>query len=129
MAEALASIDIAATVLNSKEELLHELVLKNLYILTTNISGLEVGGNVGELWSKHKILAGGVANDVIRLQGVLTGETLDHDALINGMVNAINGDKEHMCMGRSAPVRLQRALVLAKENNLSLPMLERISSL
>jgi len=129
VAEALASIDIAATVLNSKDELLHELVLKNLYILTTNISGLEVAGNVGELWSKHKILAGGVANDVIRLQGVLTGEILDHDALISGMVNAINGDKEHMCMGRSAPVRLQRALVLAKENNLSLPMLERISSL
>ena len=83
-------------------------------------------GNYG---ASIKYLLAGVANDVIRLQGVLTGETLNHDALIGGMVNAINGDKEHMCMGRSAPVRLQRALVLAKENNLSLPMLERISSL
>ncbi len=127
--EALASIDIAARVLDSKADLLHELVLKNLYILTTNISGLEVGGNVGDLWREHKILASGVANDVIRLQGILTGEILNHDELINGMENAINGDTEHMCMGRSAPVRLQRALVLAKENNFSLPMLERISNL
>ncbi len=129
VSEALATIDIATRVLHSKAKLLHELVLKNLYILTTNISGLEVGGNVGDLWSKHKTLAGGVANDVIRLQEMLTGEVLDHNALISGMVDAFNGDKEHMCMGRSAPVRLQRALVLAKENNLSLPMLERISSI
>ena len=129
VAEALISIDIAAIVLDTKEKLLHELVLKNLYILTTNISGLEIGGNVGELWAKHKTLASGVANDVIRLQSALTGETLDHDALINGMVKAINGDKEHMCMGRSAPDRLKRALMLAKENSLSLPMLERIANL
>jgi ketopantoate reductase len=129
LVDALASIDIAARVLGSKANLLHELVLKNLYILTTNISGLEVGGNVGDLWRKHKILANGVANDVIRLQGLLTGETLNHDELINGMESAINGDEEHMCMGRSAPVRLQRALVLARKNNLSLPMLERISNL
>ena len=129
VATALASIGISARVLNTSAELLHELVLKNLYILTTNISGLEVAGNVGDLWGQHKILASGVANDVIRLQSTLTGETLDHDALIEGMVDAINGDKEHMCMGRSAPVRLQRALQLAKKNSLSLPMLERISSL
>lgn len=127
--DALASIDITARVLSSSEELLHELVLKNLYILTTNISGLEVAGNVGELWRDHKILANGVANDVIRLQTALTGKTLNHDALINGMVDAINGDKEHMCMGRSAPVRLQRALQLAKDHHLSLPTLERISNL
>ena len=129
VASALASIDISAKVLSTSAELLHELVLKNLYILTTNISGLEVAGNVGDLWSKHKILASGVANDVIRLQSALTRTTLNHDALMDGMINAINGDKEHICMGRSAPVRLQRALLLAKENRLSLPMLERIASL
>ena len=129
VASALAAIDISTKVLSTSAELLHELVLKNLYILTTNISGLEVAGNVGDLWSKHKILASGVANDVIRLQSALTGATLNHDALMDGMINAINGDKEHICMGRSAPVRLQRALLLAKENRLSLPMLERIASL
>ena len=129
VADALASIDIAATVLADEAALLHELVLKNVYILTTNITGLEVGGNVGQLWDEHKLLAESVALDVIRLQEALTGQALDHQGLIDGMVNAFNGDREHMCMGRSAPVRLQRALMLAQQNDLSLKMLERIAAL
>ena len=129
VADALASIDIAATVLADEAALLHELVLKNVYILTTNISGLEVGGNVGQLWDEHKLLAESVALDVIRLQEALTGQALDHQGLIDGMVNAFDGDREHMCMGRSAPVRLQRALMLAQQNDLSLKMLERIAAL
>ena len=129
VADALASIDIATTVLDDKTSLLHELVVKNVYILTTNIAGLEVAGNVGELWSDHQSVASMVAEDVIRLQEALTGESLDSAALIAAMVNAFNGDKEHMCMGRSAPVRLQRALALAAKYDLSLPTLERISKL
>ena len=129
VADALASIDIATTVLPDEAALLHELVLKNVYILTTNIAGLEVGGNVGQLWDEHKLLAESVALDVIRLQEALTGKPLDHQGLIDGMVNAFDGDREHMCMGRSAPVRLQRALMLAEQNDLSLSMLERIAAL
>jgi len=129
VADALASIDIATTVLDDKTSLLHELVVKNVYILTTNIAGLEVGGNVGELWSDHQSVASMVAEDVIRLQEALTGESLDSAALIAAMVNAFNGDKEHMCMGRSAPVRLERALALAAKYDLSLPTLERISKI
>ena len=127
--DALATIDISSTVLADEAALLHELVLKNVYILTTNIAGLEVGGNVGELWHEHHKIAHAVVSDVIRLQEALTGEILDHKLLIDGMVAAFNGDPEHMCMGRSAPVRLQRALSLAAANNLSLGMLERISKL
>ena len=127
--DALASIGIAAAVLSDEAALLHELVLKNVYILTSNIAGLEVGGNVGQLWDENKTIANAVAAEVIRLQEALAGKTLSHQALINGMVAAINGDREHMCMGRSAAMRLQRALSLATENDLSLPMLERISTL
>ena len=129
VADALASVDIPTTVLADKAALLHELVLKNVYILTTNIAGLEVGGNVGQLWDEHRILAESVALDVIRLQEALSGQALDHQALIDGMVVAFEGDREHICVGRSAPVRLQRALVLAEQNNLSLSMLERIAAL
>jgi len=129
VADALAAIDIAATVLPDAEALLHELVLKNVYILTTNIAGLEVGCNVGQLWHEHNAVAIAVAADVIALQEALTGETLDHQALIDGMVDAFNGDSEHMCMGRSAPGRLQRALKLAEEHVLKLATLERISAL
>lgn len=129
VADALASIDIAARVLADDAQLLQELVLKNVYILTTNIAGLEVAGNVGQLWDEHNELATAVASDVIRLQEALTGQSLDHEALIAGMVKAFGGDREHMCMGRSAPARLQRALSQAAELGLSLPALERIARL
>ena len=129
VADALASIDIPTRVLADEAALLHELVVKNVYILTTNIAGLEVGGNVGQLWDEHKVIAESVALDVIRLQEALTGQALDHQALIESMVDAFNGDREHMCMGRSAAVRLQRALMLAQQNNLTLNMLERIAIL
>ena len=129
VADVLSSVGIEATVLSAKAALLHELVVKNVYILSANIAGLEVGGNVGDLWSKHKVVAESVALDVIRLQEALTGEALNHQKIIDGMVNAFNGDPEHMCMGRSAAVRLQRALMLARQNNLTLSMLERIAAL
>jgi ketopantoate reductase len=129
IADALASIDIAARVLTDKTALLHELVLKNVYILTTNIAGLDVAGNVGQLWDEHNQLARDVANEVIRLQESLTGQSLDSEALIDGMVEAFNGDREHMCMGRSAPGRLQRAMALAGENGLELAALQRITEL
>jgi len=97
VADALASIDIATTVLDDEAALLHELVVKNVYILTTNIAGLEVGGNVGQLWDEHRDVAEAVATDVIRLQEALTGKTLNHQALIESMVNAFNGDR--VCSG------------------------------
>jgi len=127
IADALAVIDIAATVLADEAALLHELVLKNVYILTTNISGLEVGGNVGQLWEKHNAVAYDVAIDVISLQEALIGQPLEHQQLIDGMVKAFNGDREHICMGRSASVRLQRALTLADEKGLNLKVLQKIS--
>ncbi len=123
----LASIDIPARELQSEEELLHELVLKNVYILTTNIAGLEVGGTVSELWQNHQALAREVAAEVIRLQEKLTGQTLDAEKLIEGMLVAFDGDPDHNCMGRSAPARLARALKLADEYGLELPRLKQIA--
>ncbi|PCI07137.1 MAG: hypothetical protein COB77_05410 [Gammaproteobacteria bacterium] len=125
--DALASIDITTHLLTDATTLAHELVLKNVYILTTNIAGLAVAGNVGQLWDKHNQLAIDVANEVIKLQEVLSGQSLDSQTLIDGMVNAFNGDREHMCMGRSAPVRLKRALAIAQINDIKLDTLEKIS--
>ncbi|MCW8831126.1 MAG: hypothetical protein OQK32_06340 [Gammaproteobacteria bacterium] len=128
IAEALVSIDIATHVLQKSEDLLFELVLKNVYILTTNIAGLQVGGNVGELWENHRNVAIAVASEVIELQQALTGLEFDVDAMIRAMVNAFKGDPNHQCMGRSAPARLARALDLAEENGLNLEMLKKISA-
>ncbi len=112
--------------LDSEEQLLFELVRKNLYILTTNIAGLVTGGTVQELWREHRTLAIEVAEDVLALQQWLTGNELDKKALINGMLQAFDGDPEHGCTGRSAPARLQRAIQLADEADLEVPVLHRI---
>ena len=127
VADALSAIHIATRVLNNSDELLFELVLKNVYILTTNIAGLEVGGNVGELWEQHQSVAREVAGEIIGLQQKLTGQSLDAEALINSMVEAFHGDLQHGCMGRSAPARLERALKLADEHGLELNKLKQIA--
>jgi len=89
VADALSSVDIAANVLASVEDLLFELALKNVYILTTNISGLETGGTVGEFWSKHQDVATEVANEIVLLQQKLTGQSLHKEPLIEAMVDAL----------------------------------------
>ena len=124
--EAMASIDIPVSVLADDEQLLFELVVKNLYILTSNIAGLKVGGTVGELWNDHQSFAMDVVNDVIALQEALTGQTFNKQALIDAMVTAFNGDPDHKCMGRSAPARLERALQLAEQHGLDVPTLNAI---
>ncbi len=126
--QALASIDIACRTLATADELLHELVLKNVYILTTNICGLVAGGTVGELWLRHEKLARQVADEVMDIQQWLTGVDLDREALLDGMLVAFKGDLEHKCMGRSAPARLERALAFADEAGLAVPRLREIAA-
>ena len=125
---ALEALNIPATTLESADQLLFELVRKNLYILTTNIAGLVAGGNVSELWQNHRTLAIEVAEDVLTLQEHLTGQSLDNKALIDAMLVAFDGDPEHGCTGRSAAQRLQRALQLADEADLEVQTLRRIQA-
>ncbi len=127
---ALASIKIPCHTLKQEKDLLSELVLKNLYILTINIAGLALGGGtVFELWNNHRLLADDVANDVLDIQEYLTSEKFDRKALMAGMLKAFEGDWQHQCMGRSAPARLQRALSQADEAGLSVKKLREIASL
>lgn len=123
---ALAALDIPAVTLNSADELCYELVRKNVYILTSNICGLVTGGNVQQLWSQHQALAREVAHEIIDIQEWLTSQTFDREQLIAGMREGIEGDPEHMCMGRSAPARLKRALEFADEAKLPVAKLRHI---
>ena len=120
---ALTAVNIPTTLLTDEEALLFQLVLKNLYILTTNIAGLRTGGNVGELWRDNQSFARQIAGEVITLQEALTNKTFDQEALIDAMVAAFEGDPLHQCMGRSAPARLQRSLSHAERLRLDLPQL------
>ena len=127
LADALATLDIPVRMLADEDALVFELILKNVYIITTNIAGLRVGGSVGELWSQHRELAENIAREVMQLQFALTGEVIEPDRLMSGMLEAFNGDLEHQCMGRSAPARLDRALNLARQYKLDLPTIEMVS--
>jgi len=122
----LSTIDIPVEVKASAEEMEFELVLKNIYILTTNIAGLQCGGNVEYLWNEQNTLALEVANEVMDIQAALTGKVLDRPLLMQGFLNAINGDLQHMCMGRSAPGRLTRAIRFADAEGLAVPKLRQI---
>lgn len=125
--DALSSVDIAVKIVPDAASMLSELVVKNLYILTSNIAGLEVGGNVGQLWSDHRDVAEAVIDDILLIQEQLSGQALNNSELIDLMLVAFNGDPEHMCMGRSAPARLQRALDQAKQFGIKLNKLPTIN--
>lgn len=124
--DALATLDIPARKLADADELRQELVIKNVYILTTNICGLVTGGDVADLWTNHQALAREVVNEVIDIQQVLTGHDYDCERLIQGMLEGINGDLAHKCMGRSAPARLARALQQADAAGLAVPRMRAI---
>ena len=128
LARALGTLGIPVQQLKRPRDLLFELVLKNLYILTSNIAGLRTGGTVSELWANHQPFAREVANEVIRLQEGLTGTRFDHDPLIAAMVRAFEGDPDHRCTGRSAPARLARALKHAEQIGIELPTLRAIAA-
>ncbi|HEY9099801.1 MAG TPA: hypothetical protein VIN38_13115 [Thiobacillus sp.] len=127
LCRALTSIDLPCREVAMGDELLFELVRKNVYILTTNIAGLKTGGTVSELWAQHEAFARQVANEVMDIQDALTGVIHNRDALIAGMLEAFDGDPMHGCTGRSAPARLKRALEHADAFELSVPTLRGLA--
>ena len=126
---ALSSLNISTKILQSQAELLFELVLKNVYILTTNIAGLKTGGSVGELWNQHQDFARDIATEVIEIQESLTRSSFDTASLIQAMQTAFDGDPDHQCMGRSAPARLSRAISHADKYGLAVPLLRQLQTI
>ena len=125
---AMESLAIPCWELDSQESLEFELVRKNVYILTTNISGLllPAGTTVDTLWNQHQALAREIAAEVMDIQFWLIGKELDRDKLIDGMLEGILGDPAHVCTGRSAPARLARNLGFADEAGLAVPKMRSI---
>jgi ketopantoate reductase len=126
--ESLDSIHIPARVLPDAPALLFELVVKNVYIVTTNCAGLATGGTVDELRSGHPELMNAIAREVIGIQESLTGQSFAAELLIEAMLKAFNGDPQHKCMGRSAPARLARAIQQADTAGLDIPELRKIAA-
>jgi len=114
--------------LDTESALLFELVVKNIYIQTTNIAGLVAGGTTKTLVEEHHQLMQAVVKEVIQLQETLTQQSFDHDKLMKAFITACFGDPNHNCMGRSAPARLARAMSLAESEKLQLPTISDIAA-
>jgi hypothetical protein len=128
LAAALAAIDLPAHTLSDAETLLWELVRKNLYILATNIAGMEVAGEVGVLRDHHRALLEAVTSEVLDVQEWLVGQAFERSGMLAGLLDAIAADPQHACAGRSAPSRLKRALHHADAAGLATPELRRIAA-
>jgi hypothetical protein len=124
--QAMEAIEVPCREIPS-DELLHELARKNLYILTINIAGIRTGGTVSELWDHHRALAEAVATEILDVQEWLTQCKLPRERLMTGMLEGFAGDPQHICTGRTAPVRLQRTLKLAREAGIGTPVLQEIA--
>lgn len=124
---ALEKSGLPARRISDADVLAFELVRKNIYILTTNIAGMRVGGTVGELWERHQDLVEAVMDEILAIQEALTGGRFVRAALLVGLEEAIRADPSHQCMGRSAPVRLKRALAHAESYGIATPTLRAIA--
>lgn len=126
IAECLKSLDIPSRVLGDKDDLLLQLVLKNLFILTLNIAGLKTGGTVADLWLKNNALALSVAHEIIELQEWMVQSELPRERLIADLEKAIHADLKHKCVGRSAAARLGRAIKIADKAGIAVPQIREI---
>lgn len=122
IAESLEQIDIPCKVLSSKDDLVLELVLKNVFVFTINIAGLVMpdGTTTSMLWEKDQPLALDVADNIIDLQEKMTGKIFSRDRLRAGLLAGFKGDPNHKCKGRSAHGRLLRTIQLADDEGLEI---------
>lgn len=123
---ALAALEIPAEILEKFDQLVEALVLKNLFILTTNIAGLEGADTVGRLLDDHQELTRDVFEDVLKLQEALSGRKFASDEMWKQLVQISRADPGHGSRGRSATERLERALGQAESLGFQLAALRRI---
>ena len=127
LVDVLAGIDLPAHVV-TREALVDELVLKNVYITSFNVLGLEHGGTVGELCSEHREAVDAIVSDVLDVQEALLGRKIDRARLLEGLREAVAGDPGHGARGRSAEARLARALADAKAHGVDCKALRSLAA-
>lgn len=132
LVRALAALNISAEVVE-ESALPAALVLKNLYILTSNVAGRGApkGATTGHLWTNDRERTQRIAEDVLTLQKAMLNASghsaaalaLDDDALMRELGETLMADPDHGACGRSAPARHQRALDQAQTHGLTLTAL------
>lgn len=116
------------------DDLIHQLALKNLYILALNFAGLKQPGVASDLVESRKDELEPLASEVLQVErGLLETAApyskiqLDQQRLLAELKQAIEADRNHGLAGRSAPRRLQRTLAHAARLGLALPHLEGLA--
>jgi hypothetical protein len=127
LADALGRVGIATRIAPDDRALCRALVDKNLYILTTNIAGLALGGSVGQIWREQRDAMTAIARDVLELQRALTGIDWPETDLLRELERAIDADPDHAAAGRTAPARLTRALEQAARLGLRVATLRKLA--
>jgi ketopantoate reductase len=125
---ALNALDIQTRRVNTQEEILHELLHKNLHILTMNITGLVTGGTLGDLVEQHQDLTREVAGELVEVQDWLTEIQLPREALVEKTLKGFASFPDQPSMGRSAPARLARVIRIADQADLAVPRLRAIQA-
>lgn len=127
LVEVLAGIDVPAHEV-TRDALVEELVLKNVYIVGFNVLGLEHEGTVGELWSEHRSAVDAIASDVLAVQEAVLGRTVDRARILDGLRAAVEGDPSHGARGRTAPARLERVLAEADAHGVDAKALRSLAA-
>jgi ketopantoate reductase len=126
IANALEQIDIPCTLLANENQLLSELITKNVFVFTINIFGLKIDCTVADAWQKHGSVTRQIAKEIIQVQEKLTGVTFSCQVIFDKIQAAINNVPDHKCRGRSAEGRLRRVVALAQDLKLDIPEIQKI---
>ncbi len=128
LAEAFEALEMPVQRIETDDELLFELVRKNVYIIARNVMGLAAEGTIGEVWASHNELYRGVISELIDVQAWLAGQPLPHERLMAQLASDIEGLPDKGTRGSSAPARLRRAIAYADEAGLEVPHLREIAA-
>jgi ketopantoate reductase len=126
LAEALEPFDLPVRTLVGRDSLLRELVRKNLFIFTTNLAGLRLGGTTGELATTHWEWVQQVAVEVLAVQNALCCVSVSQQQALATLREDLLRVPSHGCMGRSAPQRLNRLLAAAERQGVALKVLSSL---
>jgi hypothetical protein len=123
---ALTALGIPSHVEPDREQLLFELCLKNLYILSMNAAGLVFPSDVGTLFYDHRAYLDQICAEVLELEGAQMQRNLPTQSLCIELERIIVADPRHAAAGRSALARLSRSVRTAKRLGIRTPTLDEI---
>jgi hypothetical protein len=126
--QALDGQDIPVARIHDSEQLLFELVRKNLYIITLQVAGLIASGTIGEVWQARRGEITEIAENVLDVQEALSGGELPRQRLMEQLRRDFEGQPDKGTSGRSALGRLKRAVQNADDYNLAVSRLRGILS-